>query len=107
VLVVLNDNDMSISENVGALNKLPLQAHVGPLLRRYQEDRGEDALATPTVKELAKRVEHHAKGMITPSTMFEEFGFNYTGHVDGHNLDALSRRCRTCAASRARSSCTW
>jgi len=44
---------------------------------------------TPTMKELAKKVEHHAKGMLTPSTLFEEFGFNYTGPVDGHNLDAL------------------
>ena len=90
VIVVLNDNDMSISENVGALNNYLAQAHVGALLRGDQEDRREDpARSSPPMKELAKRFEEHAKGMLTPSTLFEEFGFNYTGPIDGHNLDVL------------------
>src|SRR5690606_31469155 len=89
VIVVLNDNDMSISENVGALSN-----HLAKLMsgRFYAATRktAEKVLSrTPTVKQLAKRLEEHAKGMITPSTLFEEFGFNYTGPVDGHNLDVL------------------
>src|SRR5512140_843579 len=89
VIVVLNDNDMSISENVGALNNYLAKLMSG---RFYAATRGvaEKMLsATPAMKELAKRFEEHAKGMITPSTLFEEFGFNYTGPIDGHNLDVL------------------
>jgi 1-deoxy-D-xylulose-5-phosphate synthase len=89
VIVVLNDNDMSISENVGALNNYLAKLMSG---RFYAATRGvaEKMLsAAPAMKELAKRFEEHAKGMITPSTLFEEFGFNYTGPIDGHNLDVL------------------
>ena len=89
VLVVLNDNDMSISENVGALNNYLSKLMSGRFYAATKKTAEKMLSATPTVKELAKRVQHHAKGMITPSTMFEEFGFNYTGPVDGHNLDAL------------------
>ncbi len=90
VIVVLNDNDMSISENVGALNNYLAKLMSG---RFYAATRktAEKVLdsVSPPMKELAKRFEEHAKGMITPSTMFEEFGFNYTGPVDGHNLEVL------------------
>jgi 1-deoxy-D-xylulose-5-phosphate synthase len=90
VIVVLNDNDMSISENVGALNNYLAKLMSG---RFYAATRSTTkkvlGLAPPPVKELAKRFEEHAKGMLTPSTLFEEFGFNYTGPIDGHNLDVL------------------
>ena len=90
VIVILNDNDMSISENVGALNNYLAKLMSG---RFYAATRNTTkrvlAMAPGQVQELAKRFEEHAKGMITPSTMFEEFGFNYTGPIDGHNLEVL------------------
>jgi 1-deoxy-D-xylulose-5-phosphate synthase len=90
VIVILNDNDMSISENVGALNNYLAKLMSG---RFYAATRKTTkkmlSIAPEQVQELAKRFEEHAKGMITPSTMFEEFGFNYTGPIDGHNLDVL------------------
>jgi hypothetical protein len=87
VIVILNDNDMSISENV-ARSTTTSQTDVGPFLRRHAQPT--EVLDRPEqMKQLAKRVEEHAKGMITPSTMFEEFGFNYTGPIDGHNVDVL------------------
>ncbi|MDQ3028245.1 MAG: 1-deoxy-D-xylulose-5-phosphate synthase [Pseudomonadota bacterium] len=89
VIVVLNDNDMSISENVGALNNYLAKLMSGRFYAATKKTAEKMLAATPTVKELAKRFEEHAKGMITPSTMFEEFGFNYTGPVDGHNLEVL------------------
>jgi len=89
LLVILNDNEMSISPNVGALN-----AYLTKLLssRFYNAMRrqGERWLANlPPIYELAKRAEEHVKGMVTPSTLFEEFGFNYLGPIDGHDLDVL------------------
>ena len=91
VIVVLNDNDMSISENVGALSNYLAKLMSG---RFYAATRSTtkkvlSTIAPHPVQELAKRFEEHAKGMLTPSTLFEEFGFNYTGPVDGHNLDVL------------------
>jgi 1-deoxy-D-xylulose-5-phosphate synthase len=89
LLVVLNDNDMSISENVGALNNYLAKLMSG---RFYAAARrtGEKVLGVvPPMLELAKRAEEHVKGMVTPGTLFEEFGFNYIGPVDGHNLDVL------------------
>ncbi|HWA13064.1 MAG TPA: 1-deoxy-D-xylulose-5-phosphate synthase [Burkholderiales bacterium] len=89
LLVVLNDNDMSISENVGALNNYLAKLMSG---RFYAAARrtGEKVLGVvPPVLELAKRAEEHVKGMVTPGTLFEEFGFNYIGPVDGHNIDVL------------------
>jgi 1-deoxy-D-xylulose-5-phosphate synthase len=90
LIVILNDNDMSISENVGALNNYLAKLMSG---RFYAATRSTTkkvlSIAPPPMKELAKRFEEHAKGMLTPSTMFEEFGFNYTGPIDGHNLDVL------------------
>src|SRR5687768_3676106 len=89
VIVVLNDNDMSISENVGALNNYLAKLMSGRFYAATRKTAEKVLSATPAMKELAKRFEEHAKGMITPSTMFEEFGFNYTGPIDGHNLDVL------------------
>ena len=89
VIVILNDNDMSISENVGALNNYLAKLMSGRFYAATKKTAEKVLSATPTMKELAKRFEEHAKGMLTPSTMFEEFGFNYTGPIDGHNLDVL------------------
>jgi 1-deoxy-D-xylulose-5-phosphate synthase len=89
LLVVLNDNDMSISPAVGALNRYLARLMSG---RFYAAARkaGEKVLAgMPPLWHLAKKVEEHAKGLIVPSTLFEEFGFNYVGPIDGHDLDSL------------------
>lgn len=89
LLVVLNDNDMSISRPVGALNNYLAKLMSG---RFYATARraGEKVLGVvPPVLELAKRAEEHVKGMVTPGTLFEEFGFNYIGPIDGHDLNVL------------------
>ncbi len=89
LLVVLNDNDMSISENVGALNNYLARLLSG---RFYAAARkaGERMLSVlPPVLDFARRAEEHVKGMVTPGTLFEEFGFNYIGPIDGHDLDVL------------------
>ncbi len=89
LLVVLNDNDMSISANVGALNSYLTKLLSGRFYNNLRS-RGEKLLSTlPPVYELAKRAEEHLKGMVTPGTLFEEFGFNYLGPIDGHDLDVL------------------
>jgi len=89
VIVVLNDNEMSISENVGALTNYLARLMSGQFYAKTKKTAEKILSATPTFKGIAKKVEEHAKGMITPSTLFEEFGFNYTGPIDGHNLDVL------------------
>ncbi len=89
VIVILNDNDMSISESIGALNNYLSKLMSGRFYANTKKTAEKILSATPTFKEIAKRVEEHAKGMIIPSTMFEEFGFNYTGPIDGHNVDVL------------------
>ncbi|TXI23851.1 MAG: 1-deoxy-D-xylulose-5-phosphate synthase [Nitrosomonas sp.] len=89
LLVILNDNDMSISPPVGALNNYLAKLMSG---RFYATARraGEKVLGVvPPVLELARRAEEHVKGMMTPGTLFEEFGFNYIGPIDGHDLDVL------------------
>jgi 1-deoxy-D-xylulose-5-phosphate synthase len=90
LLVVLNDNDMSISRNVGALNNYLARLLSG---RFYSAARrgAEKVLGAlpPPVLELAKKAEEHVKGMVTPGTLFEEFGFNYIGPIDGHDVDVL------------------
>ena len=83
LLVILNDNDMSISPPVGALNKYLAKLMSG---RFYARAKG---LSRKMLGDLARRAEEHVKGMVTPSTMFEEFGFNYIGPIDGHDLDSL------------------
>ena len=89
VIVILNDNDMSISENVGALNNYLAKLMSGRFYAATKKTADKVLSIAPPMKELAKRFEEHAKGMLTPSTLFEEFGFNYTGPIDGHNLNAL------------------
>jgi 1-deoxy-D-xylulose-5-phosphate synthase len=89
VIVVLNDNDMAISENVGALNNYLARLMSGRFYAATKKTAEKVLSVAPPVKELAKRFEEHAKGMLTPSTLFEEFGFNYTGPIDGHNIAAL------------------
>ncbi|HZG19589.1 MAG TPA: 1-deoxy-D-xylulose-5-phosphate synthase [Herbaspirillum sp.] len=87
LLVILNDNDMSISPPVGALNRYLARLMSGKFYAKAR-DVGKSMLPGP-VLELAKRLEEHAKGMVVPATMFEEFGFNYIGPIDGHDLDSL------------------
>ncbi len=89
LLVILNDNDMSISPPVGALNNYLTSLLTG---KAYATARraGEKVLGVvPSILELANRTQEHVKGMLSPSTMFEEFGFNYIGPIDGHDLDKL------------------
>jgi 1-deoxy-D-xylulose-5-phosphate synthase len=88
LLVILNDNEMSISRPVGALTNYLARLLSG---RMYSSARraSEHLLKRVGVWELARRAEEHVKGMVTPSTLFEEFGFNYIGPIDGHDLDAL------------------
>ena len=89
LLVILNDNDMSISPNVGALQNYLAKLLSGKLYTNVRKS-GEKVLGVmPPVLEFAKRAEEHVKGMVTPSTLFEEFGFNYIGPIDGHDLDTL------------------
>ncbi|MBE0626657.1 MAG: 1-deoxy-D-xylulose-5-phosphate synthase [Burkholderiales bacterium] len=89
LLVVLNDNDMSISRPVGGLNKYLARLLSGGLYGAARKASEAVLGKVPQLWELAKRVEEHAKGMVVPSTMFEEFGFNYIGPIDGHDLDSL------------------
>jgi 1-deoxy-D-xylulose-5-phosphate synthase len=90
LLVVLNDNDMSISPPVGALNRYLARLLSGRFYAKAR-DVGRAVLSNvPSLFELARRLEEHAKGMVVPGgTMFEEFGFNYVGPIDGHDLDSL------------------
>jgi 1-deoxy-D-xylulose-5-phosphate synthase len=87
LLVILNDNDMSISPPVGALNRYLARLMSGQFYAAAKNV-GKQVLPGP-VLELAKRFEEHAKGMVVPATMFEEFGFNYIGPIDGHDLESL------------------
>ena len=87
LLVILNDNDMSISPPVGALNRYLARLLSGRFYAAAKNV-GKSVLPGP-VLELAKRLEEHAKGLVVPATMFEEFGFNYIGPIDGHDLDSL------------------
>ncbi|WP_241592153.1 1-deoxy-D-xylulose-5-phosphate synthase [Rosenbergiella epipactidis] len=89
MLVILNDNDMSISENVGALNNRVAQLLSGRTYSKLRES-GKRAFDNfPPIKELLKRTEEHLKGMVSPGTLFEELGFNYIGPVDGHDVLTL------------------
>ena len=91
LLVVLNDNDMSISPNVGAMSSYLARILSGKVYTSMREGSKTVLSTIPPMWELAKRVEEHMKGMVMPSTLFEEMGFNYFGPVDGHNLHALLR----------------
>ena len=87
LLVILNDNDMSISPPVGALNRYLARLLSGQFYAAAKNV-GKSVLPAP-VLDLARKLEEHAKGMVVPATMFEEFGFNYIGPIDGHDLDSL------------------
>ena len=89
LLVVLNDNDMSISPPVGALNKYLARLMSGRFYSAARESAKSVLRGAPPLFELARRFEEHAKGMVVPGTIFEEFGFNYVGPIDGHDLDSL------------------
>ena len=89
LLVILNDNDMSISPPVGALNKYLARLLSGRFYGGVRDTAEKVLKGTPSLLEFAKRAEEHVKGMLTPGTLFEEFGFNYIGPIDGHDLDAL------------------
>ncbi len=89
LLVILNDNDMSISNNVGALNNYLARLLSGRFYDSVRRSGKKMLDVLPPVKEFAKRAEEHAKGMVTPGTLFEEFGFNYIGPIDGHDLPVL------------------
>lgn len=89
MLVVLNDNDMSISPPVGALNRYLARLFSGSAFNAARKA-GEKVLGVaPSLLEFAKRAEGHVKGLLTPGTLFEELGFNYIGPIDGHDLDSL------------------
>ncbi|SIP93259.1 1-deoxy-D-xylulose-5-phosphate synthase [Pseudacidovorax sp. RU35E] len=89
LLVILNDNDMSISPPVGALNRYLAQLMSGQFYSAAKEVGKSVLKAAPPLFQLAKRLEEQAKGMVVPATLFEKFGFNYIGPIDGHDLDSL------------------
>ncbi|WP_137939111.1 1-deoxy-D-xylulose-5-phosphate synthase [Chitinivorax sp. B] len=89
MLVILNDNEMSISPNVGALNNYLAKLISGKFFNSVRKGGSKLLEAVPPVHEFVRRAEEHTKGMFTPGTLFEEFGFNYIGPIDGHDLDGL------------------
>ncbi|WP_431095642.1 1-deoxy-D-xylulose-5-phosphate synthase [Polaromonas aquatica] len=89
LLVVLNDNDMSISPPVGALNRYLAQLMSGRFYASAKQVGKQVLRVAPPLLELAKRLESHAKGMVVPATLFENFGFNYIGPIDGHDIESL------------------
>ncbi len=89
LVVILNDNDMSISPAVGALNRHLARLLSGNIYSATKKGIDSVLSIAPPLREFAKRLEDHAKGMVSPSTIFQEFGFNYFGPIDGHDLDAL------------------
>jgi len=89
LLVILNDNDMSISHPVGALNNYLAKLMSGRFYAAMRRGSEKMLKGIPPVLEFAKRAEEHVKGMVTPGTLFEEFGFNYIGPIDGHDVDVL------------------
>jgi len=95
MLVILNDNEMSISENVGALNNHLAKVLSGSLYTSIREGGKKVLSGVPPIKELVRRTEEHLKGMVVPGTLFEEFGFNYIGPVDGHDVNELVKTLKT------------
>ncbi len=89
MLVILNDNEMSISENVGGLSNHLAHLLAGNFYASIREGGKKVLSNAPPIKEIVKRAEEHIKGMVVPSTMFEELGFNYIGPIDGHDIDEL------------------
>jgi 1-deoxy-D-xylulose-5-phosphate synthase len=87
--VVLNDNDMSISENVGALNSHLARLLTGNFFNSIRDSSKKILSNVPPIKEFASKAEEHIKGMVVPGTIFEELGFNYIGPIDGHDVEAM------------------
>ncbi len=98
LLVVLNDNDMSISPNVGGMSNYLARVLSGKLYATMREGSKKVLSTIPTVWELARRAEEHFKGMVIPGTLFEELGFNYIGPIDGHDLPTLVKTLRNLRA---------
>ncbi len=98
MLVILNDNDMSISPNVGGMSNYLARVLSGPIFSTFREGSKKALRNMPSVWELARRAEEHMKGMIVPGTLFEELGFNYIGPVDGHDLPNLVKTLRNLRA---------
>ncbi len=98
LLVILNDNDMSISPNVGGMSNYFAKILSGKLYSTVREGSKKVLKAMPTVWELARRAEEHVKGMVIPGTLFEELGFNYIGPIDGHDLPTLIATMRNLRA---------
>jgi len=94
LLVILNDNDMSISNNVGALNNYLTKLLSSRFYNTVRSSSKKVLSVMPPMMEFAKRAEEHVKGMVLPGTLFEEFGFNYIGPIDGHDLDGLVETLR-------------
>ncbi len=91
LLVILNDNDMSISEPVGAINQYLAKILASRFYNTVRSGGKEVLSKLPPVRELAKRAEEHVKGMVLPGTLFEELGFNYIGPIDGHDIELLTK----------------
>jgi 1-deoxy-D-xylulose-5-phosphate synthase len=90
LLIILNDNEMSISENVGAISRYLSKILTSRFYNTIKKSANDGMKNHPLIREIAHRVEEHIKGLVTPSsTMFEEFGFNYTGPIDGHDIPTL------------------
>src|SRR5258707_55883 len=89
LLVILNDNDMSISEPVGALDRYLAKVLSSRFYNSVRRSGKEILAKLPPMQEIARRAEEHVKGMVLPGTLFEEFGFNYIGPIDAHDVDAL------------------
>lgn len=94
LLVILNDNDMSISQNVGGMSNYLAKLLSGKLYSSMREGSKKVLGKMPSVWELARRAEEHMKGMVIPGTLFEELGFNYIGPIDGHDMDTLVKTLR-------------
>ena len=94
ILVILNDNDMSISPNVGALKNYLTRLMTGPTVSSVRSAAKKALAGIPEVQDYARRWEEHIKGMILPSTFFEEMGFYYAGPIDGHDIDTLVKTLR-------------
>jgi len=100
LLVILNDNEMSISPNVGGLSNYLAKLLSGKLYTTMREGGKKVLGAVPSVRQLARRAEEHIKGMVIPGTLFEELGFNYIGPIDGHDIDTLVTTLRNLKAQR-------
>ena len=98
LLVILNDNEMSISDNVGGMSKYLARLLSGKLYTTMREGSKKVLGTMPSVWELAQRAEEHMKGMVIPGTLFEELGFNYIGPIDGHDLPTLMKTLKNVAA---------